>query len=434
MIVKIMKYQIQYIDGCGDFSNMQKELWNIQKQTRSILNRSIQILYDWEYRNEMHHEATGEYLDVLKETGYKRIDGYVYNRLVNAYTNIAASNKNVSIQTAFKKYKDSKLNILKGDMAVPSYKKDQPIPINQKNCKISYDNGNIIFEASMFSKNYQKEHDYGKVKFRILVCDGSQDAIITNILSGEFGIGNCQITYSRKKKKWFLFLTYKFQKDKQIEDLDPDKILGIDLGEKYAVYASVYNEPWYNSLAIDGGEVTAFAERIEARKRSMQQSAKYCNGGRKGHGTQTRIDRVYKMRNKIANFRDTKNHVYSRKVVDFALENHCGVIQMEDLSGIKESTGYPKILAHWTYFDLQSKIEYKAKEHGIQVKKINPRYTSQRCSKCGCIDNANRQDQAKFKCTVCGFESNADYNASQNIAIKDIDLIISAEKEMAKNA
>jgi transposase len=107
---------------------------------------------------------------------------------------------------------------------------------------------------------------------------------------------------------------------------------------------------------------------------------------------------------------------------------------MEDLSGIKESTGFPMILAHWTYFDLQTKIEYKAKEHGIQVKKIKPRYTSQRCSKCGCIDRANRPEQAKFKCVKCGFEANADYNAAQNLSIKDIDSIISAELEMAKNA
>lgn len=434
MIVKIMKYQIQYIDGCGDFSNMQKELWEIQRETRAILNRSIQILYDWDYQNELHHEQTGEYLDVLKETGYKRIDGFVYNRLVNSYTNIAANNKNVSIQAAYKKYKDSRTDVLKGDMAIPSYKKGQPIPLNQKNCKILYSNGDIIFEASMFSKTYQKEKEYGKVRFKILVCDDSQNSIITNVLSGEFGIGNSTIVYDNKKKKWFLFLTYKFQKEKTNEDLDPDKILGVDLGEKYAVYASIYNEPWFNSLAIDGGEVTAFASRIEARKKSMQQGAKYCNGGRKGHGTKTRVANVYKTRNRIANFRDTKNHIYSRQVVDYAVANHCGTIQMEDLSGIKESTGFPMILAHWTYFDLQTKIEYKAKEHGIQVKKVKPRYTSQRCSKCGCIDKANRPEQAKFKCVKCGFEANADYNAAQNLSIKDIDSIISAELEMAKNA
>ena len=55
---------------------------------------------------------------------------------------------------------------------------------------------------------------------------------------------------------------------------------------------------------------------------------------------------------------------------------------------------------------------------------INPEYTSQRCSKCGYIDSENRKTQAQFICLKCGFEENADYNASQNIALKDIEKII----------
>jgi transposase len=73
---------------------------------------------------------------------------------------------------------------------------------------------------------------------------------------------------------------------------------------------------------------------------------------------------------------------------------------------------------------LQTKIEYKAKEVGIEVRYINPKYTSQRCSKCGCISANNRPSQAVFKCVKCGFESNADYNASQNIGISEIEKII----------
>ena len=117
----------------------------------------------------------------------------------------------------------------------------------------------------------------------------------------------------------------------------------------------------------------------------------------------------------------------SRHLIDFAIDNGYGTIQMEDLSGIKEDTGNPKFLRHWTYFDLQTKIEQKAKQAGIEVKKINPRYTSQRCSKCGYIDKNNRPEQAKFICQKCGNEMNADLNAAINISIPDIDLIISNE-------
>ena len=72
------------------------------------------------------------------------------------------------------------------------------------------------------------------------------------------------------------------------------------------------------------------------------------------------------------------------------------------------------------------KIENKAKENGIKFVKIAPQYTSQRCSKCGYIHADNRPDQPTFECLKCGYKENADYNASQNIAIKDIDKIIEA--------
>ena len=61
-------------------------------------------------------------------------------------------------------------------------------------------------------------------------------------------------------------------------------------------------------------------------------------------------------------------------------------------------------------------IIYKAERVGIIVKKVDPAYTSQTCSICGHIDKENRQTQEKFKCTMCGFELNADHNAAINIA------------------
>ena len=61
-------------------------------------------------------------------------------------------------------------------------------------------------------------------------------------------------------------------------------------------------------------------------------------------------------------------------------------------------------------------IKYKAEREGIEVRFINPAYTSQTCSKCGHVHRDNRQTQSQFKCVECGFELNADHNASINIA------------------
>ena len=51
-----------------------------------------------------------------------------------------------------------------------------------------------------------------------------------------------------------------------------------------------------------------------------------------------------------------------------------------------------------------------------RVEKVNPAFTSQRCSACGQVDPKSRESQAVFRCTACGFAGHADMNAAKNIA------------------
>ena len=46
---------------------------------------------------------------------------------------------------------------------------------------------------------------------------------------------------------------------------------------------------------------------------------------------------------------------------------------------------------------------------------VDPKHTSQRCSKCGHVSAESRKTQAKFKCVECGHSENADINATKNI-------------------
>ena len=58
-----MKYELRYIDGCGDFYEMQKQVWDIQRQVREMLNKTIQESYLWDYRCRVYKEQTGGKLD-----------------------------------------------------------------------------------------------------------------------------------------------------------------------------------------------------------------------------------------------------------------------------------------------------------------------------------------------------------------------------------
>ena len=46
---------------------------------------------------------------------------------------------------------------------------------------------------------------------------------------------------------------------------------------------------------------------------------------------------------------------------------------------------------------------------------VNPKYTSTTCARCSCIDKKKRESQAVFRCTRCGFSTDADANAAEII-------------------
>lgn len=54
---------------------------------------------------------------------------------------------------------------------------------------------------------------------------------------------------------------------------------------------------------------------------------------------------------------------------------------------------------------------------GTRLVKVNPAYTSQRCSACGFVAEGNRESQAVFQCKAeaCGHAENADVNSAKNI-------------------
>lgn len=69
------------------------------------------------------------------------------------------------------------------------------------------------------------------------------------------------------------------------------------------------------------------------------------------------------------------------------------------------------LAAGWTA--LVTRLEQKAPG---RVERINPAFTSQTCNACKAVDPRSRESQARFRCTTCGHQANADVNAARNIA------------------
>ncbi|WP_392749158.1 RNA-guided endonuclease InsQ/TnpB family protein [Streptomyces sp. LN590] len=112
------------------------------------------------------------------------------------------------------------------------------------------------------------------------------------------------------------------------------------------------------------------------------------------------------------------NHIISKEIVTTAERTGRG-IALEDLTGIRDRVRLRKDqraqLHSWSFHQLGSFLEYKARRAGVPLVYVDPAYTSQQCSECGHIDRKNRVDQATFACRACGVTMHADDNASHNI-------------------
>ncbi|MFG1710520.1 RNA-guided endonuclease InsQ/TnpB family protein [Nonomuraea sp. M3C6] len=81
-------------------------------------------------------------------------------------------------------------------------------------------------------------------------------------------------------------------------------------------------------------------------------------------------------------------------------------------TNIRAKAGLNRSILAAGWGQLVERLEHKAPG---RVVKINPAYTSQRCSACGIVDREARESQAAFRCRSCGYAANADVNAARNI-------------------
>jgi len=421
-VVKIyLISKVAYNDGSEvKYPDVCHILWDLQKNTRMIKNKTVQKCWEWNNFQSDYNNVFCEYpkdKDVLKRT----LSGFVYDTL-KSESKLNTGNFSTTTKDVCDHFKNNKSEYLKGEKSIVNYKKDQPLDVKSDSINLNYNNNKFFFELSMLNKTTMKEYNINKFKFECVVEDKSTRSILERCYDGIYKISASKLMYDKKKKMWKLNLSYTFE-NKINNELDDNKILGVDLGVVNPIVASIYGE--YGKFEIKGNEIESFRAKTEARRISLKKQGVYCGSGRIGHGRNTRNKPALNIGDKISRFRDTTNFKYAKSLVDYAVKNKCSIIQIEDLSGVSNQKSEDmRFLKNWSYYDLQMKITNKAAENGIKVVKVDPYCTSRRCSKCGFIDKDNRTSQSNFKCLNCGYEANADYNASQNIAIKDIDKVI----------
>jgi putative transposase len=193
--------------------------------------------------------------------------------------------------------------------------------------------------------------------------------------------------------------------DPPLKTIDDCKgIIGVDLGIVELASDSEGNQ--YSGVAI---------RSLRRRMRKLRKGLQSC-------GSKSAKRHLPRVRRRQSRFTKWVNHNISRRLVETAAKLG-KALALEDLRGIRErGNGFSREmrfeLGNWSFYQLRTMIEYKARRAGIPVIPVEARNTSRTCSSCGYCDKHNRKSQSKFQCLSCGFESNADLNAAQNIAFK----------------
>ena len=211
---------------------------------------------------------------------------------------------------------------------------------------------------------------------------------------------SCSADLCINNKKVYLHIV--FEKENN-DTVSTGKLIGIDRGINNLAVVS-------NNKFFGGGIIKKQITKYQRLRSSLQSK-----------GTKSAKRHLKKLNNKEKRFRADINHKISKNIIQSI--NPGDTIVLEELTGIRNKRLRKKqrtLINNWSFFQLGQFITYKAMFKGVDVKYIDARYTSQRCSKCGHTCRSNRK-QHSFECKECGFKLNADLNASRNICNKHLD-------------
>ncbi len=127
-------------------------------------------------------------------------------------------------------------------------------------------------------------------------------------------------------------------------------------------------------------------------------------------------------------------HKLANEVVRQALAEDVSVIVLEDLKGIRSHIRYGRELNgrlhRWSFRQLQTIIEYKAKLKGLRVAYVNPRNSSSLCPICGAKLSPN--GYRLLRCSNCGLKANRDVIGAWNLAQRYVGTSVRPESPAMK--
>ncbi|MBU8883513.1 hypothetical protein KSK37_10500 [Kaistella sp. DKR-2] len=254
---------------------------------------------------------------------------------------------NNTIQSNFSK---DRADYWQGSKSLRNFKKDLPIPLPVK-CvtKMRYDPEKKAFCFNMFAI---------PVKTYLGKDFSDKRLIMERLLRKEIKLCTSQVQLKAGKIYWLA--VFEFEKEKHL--LKPEIIAEASLSLEHPIVAKA------NNVRINIGSKEEFLYRrlaIQAGQKRIQAGIAFA---RSGHGAKRKQKALYKTENLESRYVSHRLHLYSRKLIDFCIQQQAGTLilkNQEDKIGIAKEQEF--VLRNWSYYDLQTKIKYKAEKAGIEL-------------------------------------------------------------------
>ena len=232
-----------------------------------------------------------------------------------------------------------------------------------------------------------------------LSCIGKRVKLILNIpdyfreVYDNWDFRGATVTYTKQTKQFWVRLVFEHPDPPKLETGD---VQGIDRGLYHL--CSTHDGKFFSS-----NKIRATQRRYLYNRKQLQQK-----------GTRSAKRRLKAMSGRERRFMGDVNHCVSKELAN---QPEYRIFALEDLSGIGNQRRGKKLnkwLSSWSFSQLEFFLEYKSVAQGKETAFVDARYTSQRCSRCGNTNKANRQ-KSRFHCRCCGFKAHSDINSGTNI-------------------
>jgi len=271
----------------------------------------------------------------------------VSNRFkVEIPTNILSCLNNALI-TSFNK---NRPEYWKGERSLKNFRRDMAFPFGLEGISgFSYNDEKRAFCFRLF-----------QIPFKTYLGKDHADkrVLLERVLKGETKL--CTSHIKLKDGKIFWLPVFEIKKEKQ--SLRLEVIAEASLSLEYPIVVKTVN----TRLTIGTREEFLYRRlAIQAALKRAQTGATYSKSGK---GVKRKLKAVDRLRKAESNYVSHRIHVYSRRLIDFCIKHQTGtliLLNQEDKIGIAKEEEF--VLRNWSYYELMTKIKYKAEKVGIEI-------------------------------------------------------------------